>query len=739
VSTGPKPTQRTGKLFEALDSQGPPIGGTTVTRVSSAAPDPASVRPTIAFVAALALLLSLAQARTPRVVVLVAFVVYVSAATLWVRAQYAESLDNRLTVPKRGVVWGLCGGGVLIGVVGALFAASNGLADLPVRAGGLILVGVLMFYLGLGFLIMRSRSRIGRAEDEAHRSASTPLDQPAPQRWAEHEAEVSIRERLRRWDPGSREKLVWLLIVMLAVVTLGLLLLGRVPIGWAGAVIGLGVVAFPFTLNLLSEYAIREFADAERRTRLLNGVVGVLLVIVGTVISWRLGGTWLAAAAMAVLALLIVALASATLADIAVVLAAVALMGLTPAQDSEPAGPSQSSTKVLVALGDSYLSGEGASTFIKGTDEGDGNECRRAISAWPVLASQQPPFDGLVFLACSGAGTFNVRDPAGDDLQPEPIAQTGEANTQLAKYAAQYKETVRDPALVVLSIGGNDAGFSTIGLSCLAPGDCNEEEPSRLWSEDNLDRVENRLRQTYAQVRKDFASSPVAVVPYVNAVAEAAPCPQADLSQGDVEFIRTFLEQLNERIKEVASAYGFYYLESMVSALEDHHLQLCDAANNGRPGVNFIGLRSVNGLAEQRFNPTQWDHNSLHPNERGHAAMLVAFQRWLADMGGLDALQTPEERSADPVVKPVSETYATEPGQDCAAYQVDGPDGCKAQSTAWAERETAMFVLKRGVLALVVIAGAWLASVAFFGGRHAAASARRRQTRTGPAARTTVS
>jgi lysophospholipase L1-like esterase len=641
------------------------------------------------------------------VVVLVAFVIYVSAATLWVRAQYAESLDSRLTVPKRGVVWGLCGGGVLVGVAGGLLAASNGLADSPLRPGGLILVGVLMFYLGLGFVIMRSRSRIGRAEDPGK---------------AKHKPDVSLRERLRRLASASQGQLACLLIVMLAVVTVGLFLLGRVPIGWAGAVIALGVVAFPFTLNLLSEYAIREFADARRRKRLLTLGVGVALVIFGTVVSWRSGGTWVPPTAMLVLALLIVALASATLADVAVVLAAVALMGVTPAQDSELAGPPRSSTKVLVALGDSYMSGEGASTFIKGTDEGDGNECRRATSAWPVLASEQPPFDGLVFLACSGADTSNVRDPEGDDLQPEPTEQTGEAGTQLAEYADKYKETVRDPALVVLSIGGNDAGFSTIGLTCLAPGDCNADEPSRLWSKGNLDRVENRLRQTYAQVRKEFGSSPVAVVPYVNPVAESAPCPEADLSGGDVEFIRTFLEQLNARIKAVASDYGFNYVDSMVSALKDHHLQLCDEANNGRPGLNFIGLRSVNGLAEQRFNPTRWHHNSLHPNERGHAAMLVAFQRWLADSGGLDALQTPEKRSANPVGKPVSETYATVPGQDCAAYQVDGPHGCKAQSTAWAERETGLFVLKRGILALVVIAGAWLAGVAFFGGRRAASA-----------------
>ena len=66
----------------------------------------------------------------------------------------------------------------------------------------------------------------------------------------------------------------------------------------------------------------------------------------------------------------------------------------------------------------------------------------------------------------------------------------------------------------------------------------------------------------------------------------------------------------------------------MQKSLADAHLQLCDQDNDKRPGINFIGLRSVGGFAEQRFNPKNWYHNSLHPNERGHAAMLQVFEQW---------------------------------------------------------------------------------------------------------------
>src|SRR4029450_77545 len=69
----------------------------------------------------------------------------------------------------------------------------------------------------------------------------------------------------------------------------------------------------------------------------------------------------------------------------------------------------------------------------------------------------------------------------------------------------------------------------------------------------------------------------------------------------------------------------------METSLWVPRLRLWDPLNDGRPGLNFLGLRSVRGAAEQRFNPANWLHSSLHPNERGHAALLRAFQTWTAE------------------------------------------------------------------------------------------------------------
>jgi hypothetical protein len=51
-------------------------------------------------------------------------------------------------------------------------------------------------------------------------------------------------------------------------------------------------------------------------------------------------------------------------------------------------------------------------------------------------------------------------------------------------------------------------------------------------------------------------------------------------------------------VREISEESGFYYVNTTETALSDVHLQLCDPVNDGRPGLNFVGLRSVRGTAE---------------------------------------------------------------------------------------------------------------------------------------------
>lgn len=514
----------------------------------------------------------------------------------------------------------------------------------------------------------------------------------------------------------------------LVLTVVGLALLGRMNIKGPGILIGLGLIGMPWALSLLSEHAIRAFEKGTRFARFNAAVGGAVLVLVAVGVAWAVTDTVFAAVALGALALLIVALSSSTLADITVVLAIVALMGIT-AQDAKPPEATSTDEKVLVVLGDSYMSGEGASIFIEGTDDGATNECRRATTSWASMSGQLPPFDGVLDFSCSGADSDNIRHGKGrqgaDNFAPVPYAMPGEGDTQLDAYVVTEKRLhpndELDPALVVLSIGGNDAGFSTIGLTCLAPGSCNDKVPEALWNKESLSKVENRLRQVYDQVDAQFKHSPVVVIPYIDPIYGERKCGQAVLEGGDITFVKGFLRNLNGRIKTVADQYGFYYLADMETALADRHLQLCDPDNRDRPGLNFIGLRSVNGLGDQRFNPSKWHHNSLHPNARGHAAMFSTFQHWLADRD-LDTLAVRRGTADKDRTTAKDETQEPVEGK-CWTYS-DGPNDCRSQSTDWAMQQAGTFVLKSAVLIAFAVGGAWLFASAIFGSRRSRRRAR---------------
>jgi lysophospholipase L1-like esterase len=637
---------------------------------------PETIHRMVAFVVALVLLLVAAHAGAQLAGVLVFFLVFVISATVWVRGQYVDSLKD----DSQWLPWKLAAGCCAVGALAVVIFVKW-------QGDGFGLAGMILIYFGIGSLMVQWRHK----EDEKH---------------------------------GT----VWGFVLLAAGLLIGLVgfaLLGRLS-GPAHAVplllVGVALLGLlPPGISLLSERAIHRLSDNQETPdpwRLGGMFGGALLFVSAAGVAFVLAGSVWVVVAIVILGLLMVALASSTQADLVAVIAVLALMGITPLAAAYPQGlnPGEHS-KVLVALGDSYMSGEGASVYYTGTDDGGGNTCRRSPTAWAAMAGQERPFDGLAFLACSGALTRNVRSD--QSSKPVPEAQTGEPGTQLAQYRNLQAHSHFTPALVVLGIGGNDAGFSTIGLMCVAPGDCSSKKG--LWL-DGLNQVEAMLRSTYAEVRAQFPLTPVVVIPYPDPIANGKrQCDQVALSTNERQFITDFLHNLNARAKKAAADYGFYYLTAMQDSLATSHLQLCDPLNEGRPGLNFIGLRSVNGIAEQRFSPANWAHNSLHPNERGHAAMLRVFQNWLVDAGTLPA--NAPGSPAKPSETPRSGTTGTQ-SQAVALAQPPcdlldiSPAGCRPQGQAWVEQQVSTLLVTKGWLGLLLAASAWAASVAFFGWRR---------------------
>src|SRR3954470_10756447 len=91
-----------------------------------------------------------------------------------------------------------------------------------------------------------------------------------------------------------------------------------------------------------------------------------------------------------------------------------------------------------VALGDSYSSGTGTRDYSLNSG------CQRGPYAYPALIKADRPNTNLTFVACSGAKTGDV-------------------------LANQVQSLSTSTNIVTITIGGNDAGFSSVITKCAEP------------------------------------------------------------------------------------------------------------------------------------------------------------------------------------------------------------------------------------------------------------------------------
>ncbi|MGH3734429.1 MAG: SGNH/GDSL hydrolase family protein [Micromonosporaceae bacterium] len=212
---------------------------------------------------------------------------------------------------------------------------------------------------------------------------------------------------------------------------------------------------------------------------------------------------------------------AAGLAAATVLGAGIALAGGSPAHAAVP----------YTALGDSYSSGVGTRSYYS-----DGTSCYRSPYAYPVIDARRLGLS-LSFKACSGARTGDV----------------------LNKQLGSLNSTTR---YVTISVGGNDAGFSSVIAQCAKPW------PYTCWNEINNANnyirytLPGRLNQVYSAIRSRAPYARVIVVGYprlfngeqCNAVSRISPGEQSELNKtADLLASVTYGR---------ASAYGFRFVDS---------------------------------------------------------------------------------------------------------------------------------------------------------------------------------
>jgi lysophospholipase L1-like esterase len=282
-----------------------------------------------------------------------------------------------------------------------------------------------------------------------------------------------------------------------------------------------------------------------------------------------------------------------------------------------PAAPSM---KRVDVLGDSFSSGEGVEPFIAGTDTAGPpvNRCHRSEKAYAILLDQDPdvPLYLRKFVACSGAMTNQITGTWPSNV-PEP---------KNLNEPAQLDAITSGTDVVIISIGGNDIGFSAFAKHCLeqdgAEG-CDEnsdiyDETEGKILDTGTDGLGAKLQAVYSAIRTKAPNADVYVLGYPYVV----PNLQSNFTSGGVCYFYYGLElvaQMSESSRAAATAITDLLngkIEDVVDALED------DKFHYESPHQFFVNHQLCDtATGEDFFNePMTPEVYSLHPNELGQEA-----------------------------------------------------------------------------------------------------------------------
>lgn len=364
-------------------------------------------------------------------------------------------------------------------------------------------------------------------------------------------------------------------------------------------------------------------------------VSGLLLIRIG------FGGKFFYAGGIAVLVFILVSMVIANSnADVMVVAIIVAFAwSLQPRTTPDPADTLPATGAAILAIGDSYQSGEGSPLYIEGTNQSGhsdrlDNKCRRAATAYPVLLAQGlggfPP-QRLAFFSCSGAVANNFtkfNQSEGEGAPDQSVEMKGtktSTDMRLGQPQLALAKNVGDVQTIYVSIGGNDIGFGDLVEMCLGPTNCADAEAVKV-SNKLLKEYQKAIETDnfFATLQTDFPNAKRVLVPYPIQIREES-CSKSPMTDGEHKRIVTIVKALNQINAYVAGQAGFViaptemaFVSSGKSAekiLKDR--RICGEGNAGS-AVNLFALNPESNPLGQIAFPKNWFHNSVHPTPIGH-------------------------------------------------------------------------------------------------------------------------
>jgi len=284
--------------------------------------------------------------------------------------------------------------------------------------------------------------------------------------------------------------------------------------------------------------------------------------------------------------------------------AAACLAGPASGGVQGPAGTSAAARPgPMVALGDSYTAGALLPTDLKARPLG----CLRSTDAYPVLVARALGAS-LTNAACSSAGIADM---------------TAAQRTGAGTNPPQLNALANDDSLVVLTLSGDDIGFTNVLEECMElsftdpwGSPCQAHYTSGGTDQlAALVRTEGpRMAAVLAGIAARAPRARIVVVGYPDLFPLSGGCwPAVPITDGDIGYLRGTELRLNAMLAADAKAAGATFVNTYTPTI-------------GHDFCRPERIRDVEGLL-----PGSWAL-PFHPNARGQAAIAAAV---------LAALRTP--------------------------------------------------------------------------------------------------
>lgn len=255
-----------------------------------------------------------------------------------------------------------------------------------------------------------------------------------------------------------------------------------------------------------------------------------------------------------------------------------------------------------VALGDSYSSGTGTRSYYEG--------CERSVYAYPYIIKDSLG-SSFSFVACGGAKTQDV------------------LNNQVSALSTGTE-------FATISIGGNDAGFSSVITECakpVLPFTSNPCDPAVNTAQSYItNTLPGRLDLVYTQIRNRAPNAVVATLAYPRLFMGEDCNAGTFFSAAEMTRLNQTADMLASVSRAKAQQYGFTFVDPR-AAFVGH--AVCDDPE------------WLNGLS----NPTS---ESYHPNRLGHSAFagmvraaLLAAPEPGAPVGGVGRIAFSSDRGGN--------------------------------------------------------------------------------------------